>query len=240
MKRLVLNMAVVAAIMAPAAVSAQDKVEASISADVVSNYIWRGQDLGSAAVQPTLGVSYAGFSLSAWGSYGLATDATTKEIDFTLSYTVGGLTIGVTDYYCTYGSSTTPGRYFEYAAHSTSHVYEANVGYDFGCMSLNWFTNFAGSDYCKPSDGSRAYSSYFEVAAPFKLGGCDWEAALGIVPFETAFYADASGFAVANISLKATKELEITPTFKLPVFAGLAANPSTEKLYFTAGFTVGL
>ena len=37
---------------------AQEEIETTISADVVSSYIWRGQDLGSTAVQPTLGVAY--------------------------------------------------------------------------------------------------------------------------------------------------------------------------------------
>ena len=63
--------------------SAQDnEVETTISADVVSSYIWRGQDLGSAAVQPTLGIAYKGLSLSAWGSYGLVdtNDASTMPI----------------------------------------------------------------------------------------------------------------------------------------------------------------
>ena len=38
---------------APAA-SAQDEVETTIAADVVSQYIWRGQDLGNVSLQPTL------------------------------------------------------------------------------------------------------------------------------------------------------------------------------------------
>ena len=44
---------------------AQDKVEGTISTDVVNQYIWRGQDLGDVSIQPTLGVAYKGFSLSA-------------------------------------------------------------------------------------------------------------------------------------------------------------------------------
>ena len=47
-------------------------------------------------------------------------------------------------------------------------------------------------------DGDRAYSSYFEVSAPFTLGGCDWTATVGAVPFASSFYADANGFAVTN------------------------------------------
>ena len=49
-------------------VMAQDKVEATVSADVVNQYIWRGTKCGEASVQPTLGVAYKGLSLTAWGS----------------------------------------------------------------------------------------------------------------------------------------------------------------------------
>ena len=37
---------------------AQDEIETTISGDIVSSYIWRGQDLGSAAIQPTLGFGW--------------------------------------------------------------------------------------------------------------------------------------------------------------------------------------
>lgn len=40
---------------------AQNKVEASVGADLVSGYIWRGQDLGGVSIQPSLGISYKGF-----------------------------------------------------------------------------------------------------------------------------------------------------------------------------------
>ena len=55
---------------APSAMLAQDKVEASVGADLVSGYIWRGQDLGGVSIQPSLGIAYKGFSLGAWGSVG--------------------------------------------------------------------------------------------------------------------------------------------------------------------------
>ncbi len=215
------------------AVHAQDNVEATISADVVSQYYWRGQDLGSVSLQPTVGVAYKGLSLSAWGSVGLSEPSDTKEFDLTLSYATGGFSIGVTDYWFNTGD----GRYFSYAAHETAHVYEATVGYDFGPLALAWYTNFAGADGLN-KDGDRAYSSYVEANVPFSLGGCDWTASIGAVPFATDFYGDANGFAVTNLSLKATRDIKITDTFSVPVFAQVAANPSNEKAYLVFGFTL--
>ncbi len=212
---------------------AQDKVETTISADVVNQYYWRGQDLGSVSLQPTLGIGYKGLSLSAWGNVGLSESSDTKEFDLTAAYTIGGFHVGITDYWFNKPNE----RYFDYKSHETSHVFEANIGYDFGPVALQWFTNFAGNDGLN-KDGNRAYSSYVEASAPFKLGGCDWTAAIGAVPYATSFYSDATGFAVTNVSVKATKEIKITDTFSVPIFGQIACNPSNEKAYFVFGFTL--
>jgi hypothetical protein len=216
---------------------AQDGIEATISGDIVSQYIWRGQDLGNAAIQPTLGIAYKGLSLSAWGSYGITNPDDTKELDLTLAYTISGFNIGITDYWTNYGADP-EARYFKYDAHGTNHLFEANIGYDFGFASIQWYTNFAGNDGVN-KDGKRAYSSYFEAIVPFKLATVDWAATAGAVPYATTSYNDwTSGFAVTNVSLKASKDIKITDTFSIPVFAELATNPCTQKAYLVFGFTL--
>ena len=222
--------------MAAVAANAQDKVEGTIATDVVNQYIWRGQggqDLGDVSVQPTLGVAYKGVSLTAWGNVVLSDKDDTKEFDLTLAYTTGGFHIGVTDYWF----NSPNDKYFEYAAHKTSHVFEGNIGYDFGPVALNWYTNFAGNDGLNKS-GDRAYSSYVEATAPFKLASLDWTATVGAVPYATSFYSRANGFAVTNLGLKASKDIVITKSFSVPVFAGITANPSSQKAYFICGFTL--
>ena len=212
--------------------TAQDEVETTVSADVVSTYVWRGMECGSAAIQPTLGIGYKGLTLSAWGSYGLVDTNDAKEFDLTLAYSTGGFNIGITDYWF----NTPEERYFLYDANKTSHIFEANIGYDFGPAAIQWFTNFAGNDgYNK--DGKRAYSSYVELSAPLKLASVDWSATVGAVPYATDFYG-VDGFAVTNVSLKATKDIKVTDSFSIPVFAQVAANPSTEKAYLVFGFTL--
>ncbi len=228
-RRLALAALAIAALPA----TAQENIETTVAADFVNQYIWRGQDLGDVSLQPTLGVAYKGFSLTAWGSVGLSETEDTKEFDLTLAYETGGFHIGITDYWF----DSPNDRYFSYAAHETSHVFEANIGYDFGPVALNWYTNFAGNDGVT-EDGDRAYSSYIEATVPFTLAGVDWEASVGAVPYATSFYADASGFAVTNVGLKASKDIKITPSFSVPIFAGIAANPSTEKAYLLFGFTL--
>lgn len=221
------------AVMSAAALgaTAQETLEATIGADIVSQYIWRGQDLGHVSVQPSLGVSYRGISLSAWGNTGLeSTD--TKEFDLTASYTVSGLSMGINDYW----TDDPEGRYFLYNAHRTSHVFEAFASYDFGILSAAWYTIFAGNDGFNPN-GKRAYSSYFEANVPFCLTGIDWTATAGVVPFATDYY-NARGFAVTNLSLKATKEIKVTESFSIPVFGQIIGNPCSQKAYFVFGFTL--
>jgi hypothetical protein len=214
---------------------AQDKVETTIQADFVNQYIWRGQDLGDVSLQPTLGVGYKGLSLTAWGSVGLTDPLDTKEFDLTLAYTIGGFNIGITDYWFSEGLDP-DGRYFKYDAHGTNHLFEANIGYDFGILSLQAYTNFAGNDGLNKDD-KRAYSTYVELAAPFKLATVDWSAAVGAVPFATTSYG-TNGFAVTNVSLKAVKDIKVTDSFSIPIFGQVVANPCSQNAYLVFGFTL--
>ena len=102
-------------LVAVATAHAQDekaKVETTVAADFVTNYIWRGLDCGNISVQPTLGIGYKGLSLSAWGSVGF-TSTDTKEFDLTLAYTIGGFNIGITDYWFNTGGDEPDNRYFK-------------------------------------------------------------------------------------------------------------------------------
>lgn len=218
------------AMLLPVAGMAQESdIMTVVGADFVSGYVWRGQDLGNVSIQPSVSISYKGFSLTGWGSVGLDKEDT-KEFDLTLGYVVGGFSISATDYWFNGG----PG-YFHYGARNTSHVFEAQVGYDWGFLSANWYTNFAGNDGVN-SDGKRAYSSYINLMAPFTLGGLNWTASIGVTPWSTTFYNNgANGFEVTDISLGASKNIAITSRFSLPFFAKAIWNPATEGMYFVAG-----
>ena len=199
---------------------AQDRLETSLGTDIVSHYVWRGQDLGGVSVQPTLGIGYKGLSLSAWGSVGMSNPLDTQEFDLTLAYSAGGFNIGVTDYW------------FD----CSSYVFEANVGYDFGFASLQWYTNFAGDDSLTET-GKPAYSSYAEVNVPFTLGGVDWTVTAGAVPFATDFYG-TDGFAFINLALTAAKDIKVTDTFSIPMFTQVAFNPCIKAAYLVVGITL--
>lgn len=212
---------------------AQEKVEASAGADLVSSYIWRGTDCGGISFQPNMSVSYKGLMIGAWGSVSVNKEDT-KELDLILNYKTGGLSLGVTDYWFFPSDQTAQVGYFKYGAHNTQHVFEVNAAYDFGVMGISWNTNFAGADYYN-ADGKRSYSTYIALSAPFKLGGLEWNAEVGLTPWE-GLYADK--FNVTNLSLKASKEIAITDHFSLPLFAQLTFNPYTQGAYFVVGLSL--
>jgi len=218
-----------------AGAKAESDFSGTISADFVSRYIWRGQDLGHVSVQPTLGVAYKGLSLTAWGSVGLTESSDTKEFDLTLAYATGGFNVGITDYWFSTGQDP-DARYFLYKAHKTNHVFEGNVGYDFGFLRAQAYVNFAGNDGLNKS-GKRAYSTYLELAVPFKFVTCDWTATVGAVPMASTYYG-TSGFAVTNVGIKAEKAIKVTDSFSIPLFAQVIGNPCSQKAYFVFGFTL--
>jgi len=214
---------------------AQESVETTIKGDFVNEYIWRGLKLGDVAVQPTLGVGYKGLSLTSWGSYGLSNKDDVKEFDLTLAYSISGFNIGLTDYWFSEGLDP-DSRYFKYNAHGTNHVFEANIGYDFGPVALQWYINFAGNDGLN-KDGKRAYSSYVETIVPFCLAGIGWTATAGAVPYATTTYG-TTGFAVTNLSLRATKDIKVSNSFSIPIFSQVTANPCSQKAFLVLGFTL--
>ena len=213
---------------------AQDKVEVELGADFVSSYIWRGQESGGVSIQPSLSVNYKGFSLGVWGSVGFD-KKDDKEIDLILGYSHQGFSVSITDYWYAYDGQKN--KFFEFDAHQTNHQFEAQIGYDFDFLAVNWYTIFAGADGVKPN-GKRAYSSYIQLSAPFKLGDIDWITEVGATPWATDAYEDVSGFAMCDISLGASKELKITSTFSLPIFAKFTFNPASENAFATFGFSL--
>lgn len=221
-----------AAFMAAMPAAAQDKPEANISADLVSQYIWRGMELGRASVLPELELGWKGLSLTIEGAIGTTSEDAVREVDITLGYTLGNLSFGATDYW----DGTADESYLFRSHHRTNHVIEGFLSYDFGPFSASWQTMFAGADG-ENTKGKRAYSSYVELRCPFKFATCDWEAEVGVVPYATTYY-NTTGFGLTNVTLKVTKSIDITDRFSLPLFIQVASNPYHRNAYVAFGVTL--
>ncbi len=206
----------------------------SVGADIVSNYVWRGveQDLtntkGTPNVQPSLTFTTGGLTIGAWGSYGIL--GTVKEVDIYATYAISSLfSVTVTDYNWNFSKS-----YFSYAP-GTDHVFEGSVNYagvEAFPLSVSLNTMFYGAD--KKTDGTQAYSTYFELAYPI----CDnAKVFLGGSANESANYG-TSGFGITNIGLKLSKSIEITDKFSLPVYSVLGVNPTAKDAFLVLGVTL--
>lgn len=217
----------------------------TVQGDLVSSYIWRGMYQTGASFEPTLGVSIAGLSLTAWGSTDFdgarsGQGAAAKEIDLTLAYAIpgSGLTISVADLWWAGENGTNNNKYFNFKSHETAHHFEAGLAYTLPVekfpLSLAWYTMFAGQD--KDAEGRQQYSSYLELNYPFTVKKVDLNLVCGIVPYKTPQYY-TNGFAVTNVALKGTTALKFSDSFSLPIFAQAIWNPRLENAHLVFGFT---
>ena len=218
--------------------------EINLQGDFVSSYIWRGMYQTGFSVQPTLGFKAGGFSLTAWGSTDFdgtsaSEGAAAKEIDLTAAYTFGesGLTLSVADlWWAGQGAK----KYFHFNSHETAHHFEAGLAYTLPVeklpLSIAWYTMFAGMD--KNMKGKQNYSSYVELNYPFSLKGVGLNATCGVVPYAAVNQYGNNGFAVTNLALKGSKDIKITDSFSLPIFAQVIWNPCLEDTHVVFGITL--
>ena len=237
---------------------AQEKgVSFNVQGDLVSSYVWRGLYQSGAAIQPTLGLSAGGFSLTAWGSVDF-TGQGHKEADLTAAYSVAGLTVSLTDYWWAGQASSNTGgekgnadvdsrgrnKYFNFDNHTTRHTLEGGLAYTLPVekfpLSLAWYTMFWGADKNINSNGKakNAYSSYIELNYPFTVKTVDLNATVGMSPFESQANYCNDGFAVTNVALKATKAIRFSDSFSLPIFVQTVWSPSREDVHFVFGLTL--
>ena len=99
MKRWVFILIAALAIFLTADLCARERgVKFSGGTDLVSTYVWRGVRESGPAFQPSLTMSAGNFSATAWGSVDF--DSAYKEMDLTLAYALGPVTLSVDDLYC--------------------------------------------------------------------------------------------------------------------------------------------
>ncbi len=197
----------------------------SAGLDIYSSYIWRGTKFGSGpAFQPSVSFSAGGFEIGAWGSVSASTDEA-FEMDLYASYSIGGFSIGLTDYY--FG-----GDWMEY---KTMHYLEPSLSFGVGGFSIAGYYMFlAGSDATEDGPATDFGSSgdmFFQAGYSFKhvdlaLGAGDGK------------YTDNGDFKVCVISIGTSKEIKITENFSLPVSGAVILNPSTGGFFITAGISL--
>lgn len=213
--------------------SKEAKVKVEAGADLVSTYVWRGQQLSAAAFQPGISMNVGGFSLGVWGSADF--EHAINEFDWFASYSISGFSIGLTDY-CGAAARQDDGTFPRYGDYD-NHILELNTAFDFGEVCKKFaLTISANVNLVNDKDGAgdEQYSTYIELGYPVKAGSVGVDFAVGLTPFEGAY---SDNFNLVNLSVKASKELQFTPSFSLPVYAQGIVNPYSEQAYLTFGIT---
>lgn len=197
-----------------------------IQADVVSSYVWRGAYQTGAAVQPSISATYGNLSLSAWGSSDFAGNG--KEVDFTLGYALGNVSLAFSDYWWN-GEGSRYGRY------KSTHYFEGAVSYAFESipLSLSWNTMFADSD--EDASGDAYYSTYIALGYDFEVESSTVSLGLGITPWEGMYSDD---FALVDVSLGVSKEVKITESYSLPISGQVIVSPCNDNVFFVFGITL--
>jgi len=205
----------------------------NVCVDVVSSYVWRGVAQGSNEpnIQPTVSYTNGGLSIGAWGSGNFSGNL--KEFDLYATYAVSSLfSVTLTDYNWTF----TPGTsYFKYSD-GTDHQFEGAISYagvESFPLSASINTFFYGADK-KVSDGKQAYSTYVELAYPLAANA---KLFAGASLSESSVYA-TTGFGVTNVGMKVSKSIDLTDKFSLPVYGVAGFNPSAKSAFLVVGITL--
>lgn len=236
MKRRILIMLTALAIFLMTDLCAQERgVKFSGGTDLVTTYVWRGVYESGPAFQPTLALTAGNFSATAWGSVDF--DNNYKEMDLTLAYKLGPVTLSVADLYWT---GHTDDRYFV-VDNLSPHRIEVGASWVVSQkvpVMLSWYTILFGAADVDDR-GERAYASYFEAAWPFTVKTIDLKAGIGIVPWnaEATYYSGGRGFYVQNVFLNAGKTWAIKGmnSISLGIFTNLIWNPALEDVNFVGG-----
>ena len=218
MKRWIFILIAALAIFLTADLCARERgVKFSGGTDLVSTYVWRGVRESGPAFQPSLTMSAGNFSATAWGSVDF--DSAYKEMDLTLAYALGPVTLSVADLYWTGHADD---RYFVFDSRSPHRIVL------FGAADVN-------------HKGERAYASYFEAACPFTVKTVDMKAGVGMVPWNAAatYLTGDRGFCVQNVFLNAGKSWNIkgTDSMSVGVFTNLIWNPALDDVNFVGGIS---
>lgn len=213
--------------------------QVSGGADFMSRYVFRGLDFGeSMSAQPYLEYTSGGFTVGTWASYAFEAGGA-NEHDIYVSYANGPFEVGVTDYYF---PTPSPGanagaQFFNFDSGTSGHLiepYVAFTGTDAVPLSLSVYVNALASDATDPDN-----SFYIEAGYSTMVSDVGLDFAAGFVPQESGWYQTGAPTFI-NFSMTASKSVEITDSFSLPLMVQYALNPTPDAERTFLVFGTGL
>jgi hypothetical protein len=206
-----------------------------LGADIFSRYIWRGLDFGDApALQPSLTYTIGGLSIGAGGSYAFPTANTTYSEN---------------DLWASYLFTT---QKVGAISILITDYYIPSAGMKFGFYKPTSgetgaaHTIEGGLNYLGPSSFPIALafytnlsndpdnSSYIQISYPFTVGEATVSLGAGFVPLKSAYYLTDSA-GFTNIFINAAKSITISDKFLLPINVSYIANPALDITYLVFG-----
>jgi hypothetical protein len=190
------------------------KVAGYVSADVMSNYVWRGIKVSNSwVVQPSAGITYGGFSTNLWGNYdsdmaevGTETGhGEVSEVDFTAnySYAIDKLTLtGGYIYYAFDGFNDTQEVYVT-AAYDTLLKPALTVYYDYDEGNGAFIVASVGHSFALPKGMSLNLGALASYNINNKIMGFDEDGD----DFSNFYHAEVS----SSLTIPVTKAISVTP-----------------------------
>lgn len=186
------------------------------SLDAMSNYVWRGQKIGNSWVlQPSLGITYEGFSAAFWANYDSDRVEMTSgnesghgevnEVDFTLSYsrTIGKFTVGAGYIYYAFDGANDTQEVFATATANVLLNPTLTVYYDFDEGDGWYIVAGISHTFSLPKDISLKLAGYASYNIDSKMLGYDEEGGR----FSNFYNAEVS----SALTIPVTKNFSITP-----------------------------
>ena len=127
-----------------------------------------------------------------------------------------GLSVGLTDYFFPSYEGEQP-EYFDY----DNHTLEANVSYEASGFSVS------ANMYL---DDNTDNDLYVEL-------GYDFGPVSIFIGGGNESYTEDTDFAICNIGITGKKDIKITDSFTVPVYASFIVNPDIEQTYMVFGMS---
>ena len=205
-----------------------------VGADVVTSYLWRGQNLGGLSIQPSVTLGWRGLYVSGWANIGADNwkfNFLNPELDVTIGYDNYGFKLDMTHLYYFYGD-----KYFKGLADANNEYSESTIevhaGIDVGewasivPLTVDWYTTVLGYDPVLDENGNvvlnengnakRAYSTYIElgyninlpleIVVGLKVGITPWK---GMITDYKEVWKNGQTVGINNLQLRAEREFEL-------------------------------
>ena len=223
-----------AMLLVPAETARAQDLSVDAGMNLTSRFIYRGVELGNAPqVQARIGINSGAFSLYGWGSHTLGLDdGAYKEVKFWANYTLDlgsfTLTPQIENHFDAFSDL------FDFEENTSTHVVQTSLrlaGKGDAAPDL-----FIGYAFGPPVEGT----IYIEAGYRFTSG------AYGMRAFISSQYSDGPGFVdlgyndtlvINQIGISASRTLNLTESFSLPLGISMVVNPRTERIFTAASIS---